>query len=435
MAVTSTNNLRQGMKNNDDVRQLQTLLNQNGANLAIDGNFGPATLAAVKTYQKNNNLKVDGIVGTNTWGALTKNSAATAQTNTQSTAPTSAADKYRYDADNDAVLQAAKQKIADTEAAAPVYAGTYDKQMQDMYDRVMNQKEFSYDLNGDALWQQYKDQYTTQGKLAMMDTMGQAAALNGGYGSSYAQNVGQQAYQGYLQQLNDRVPELYQLALDKYNNDYALLKDRFSTTAQMQADEYGKYQDALGQHNIDLDRARSDYDTAYDRGYNSWLTGEQLRRDDENTAYAKQQDAYNNLANLISTSGYSPSQDELAAAGMSATQAAAYAKYYKDQKKKTTTTKTKTTKTATGLTVEQFSDLQSKLDGWAEAGEDRLNAELNYYVSHYGLDAKYAEEIFLQYFPTKEDKSADTTITKDSNGFFNTNNPDDLKNYYLKALK
>ena len=243
---------------------------------------------------------------------------------------------YQYDADNDAVLQAAKQKIADTEAAAPVYAGTYDKQMQDMYDRVMNQKEFSYDLNGDALWQQYKDQYTTQGKLAMMDTMGQAAALNGGYGSSYAQNVGQQAYQGYLQQLNDRVPELYQLALDKYNNDYALLKDRFSTTAQMQADEYGKYQDALGQHNIDLDRVRSDYDTAYDRGYNSWLTGEQLRRDDENTAYSKQQDDYNKLASLISSTGYMPTQAEMEAAGMSAEQAQAYLKGYNDSKKTST---------------------------------------------------------------------------------------------------
>jgi hypothetical protein len=32
--------------------------------------------------------------------------------------------------------------------------------------------------------------------MAMMDTMGKAAGLTGGYGSPYAQQVGQQAYQG-----------------------------------------------------------------------------------------------------------------------------------------------------------------------------------------------------------------------------------------------
>ena len=84
---------------------------------------------------------------------------------------------------------------------------------------IENREKFSYDVNGDALYQQYKDQYTTQGKLAMMDTMGQAAAMTGGYGNSYAQSVGQQAYQGYLQQLTDKIPELYQLALNKYNSE------------------------------------------------------------------------------------------------------------------------------------------------------------------------------------------------------------------------
>ena len=115
---------------------------------------------------------------------------------------------YQYDAENDKVYQEAKKTVADIEAQKPTYEGTYDEQVKAMYDQVMNRKPFTYDLNGDALWQQYKDQYTNQGKLAMMDTMGQAAALTGGYGSSYAQNAGQQAYQGYLQQLNDRVPEL-----------------------------------------------------------------------------------------------------------------------------------------------------------------------------------------------------------------------------------
>lgn len=74
---------------------------------------------------------------------------------------------------------------------------------------------FTYDFNGDALYQQYKDKYIEQGKLAMADTMGQAAAMTGGYGNSYAASVGNQAYQAYLGQLNDIIPELYQLAYNK----------------------------------------------------------------------------------------------------------------------------------------------------------------------------------------------------------------------------
>ncbi|HEV2373076.1 MAG TPA: peptidoglycan-binding protein [Streptosporangiaceae bacterium] len=53
------------------VTELQELLNEHGANLAVDGDFGPATLAAVKTYQADHGLSVDGIVGPQTKASLT----------------------------------------------------------------------------------------------------------------------------------------------------------------------------------------------------------------------------------------------------------------------------------------------------------------------------------------------------------------------------
>lgn len=90
-----------------------------------------------------------------------------------------------------------------------------------------------------------KDQHTTQGKLAMMDTMGQAAALTGGYGSSYGQAVGQQAYQRNLQALMDKAPELYQLALNQHNAEGDELYKQASLAAGMEERDYGRYRDQV----------------------------------------------------------------------------------------------------------------------------------------------------------------------------------------------
>jgi len=55
------------------VQTLQARLNVWGATLTVDGDFGPATLAAVKAFQTEQNLTVDGIVGPQTWAALDNN--------------------------------------------------------------------------------------------------------------------------------------------------------------------------------------------------------------------------------------------------------------------------------------------------------------------------------------------------------------------------
>ena len=98
----------------------------------------------------------------------------------------------------------------------------------------LNRPDFQYDANGDALYRHYKDQYTQLGKTAMQDTMGQAAALTGGYGSSYAQNVGQQAYQSYLSKADDVIPELYQLAYDRYRDKGDRLYKAYQSWSQLE---------------------------------------------------------------------------------------------------------------------------------------------------------------------------------------------------------
>jgi GH25 family lysozyme M1 (1,4-beta-N-acetylmuramidase) len=52
------------------VRALQALLNEHGGQLAVDGEFGPATYLNVHNYQTAKGLTVDGIVGPQTWESL-----------------------------------------------------------------------------------------------------------------------------------------------------------------------------------------------------------------------------------------------------------------------------------------------------------------------------------------------------------------------------
>lgn len=146
--------------------------------------------------------------------------------------------------------------------------GTYGKGMEEALQKVLNRGKFQYDLNGDALYQQYKDRYIQQGKQAMQDTMGQAAALTGGYGSSYAQQVGQQTYQGYLQGLNDKVPELYQLALDRYNQEGTDLLNQYGLLADQYDKEYSRYRDSVGDWQTDRGYLadRLDNERTYDYG-------------------------------------------------------------------------------------------------------------------------------------------------------------------------
>lgn len=52
------------------VETLQKLLNIRGSKLKIDGTFGASTTRAVKNFQTQYKLKVDGIVGYQTWENL-----------------------------------------------------------------------------------------------------------------------------------------------------------------------------------------------------------------------------------------------------------------------------------------------------------------------------------------------------------------------------
>ena len=175
------------------------------------------------------------------------------------------------------------------------YNSQWSGQLTDMLGQIQNRPEFKYDINSDALWNQYKDQYTQLGQQAMMDTMGQAAALTGGYGNSYAQSVGQQAYQNYLQGLTDKAPELYQLALNKYQMDSADLMNKYGLLASAEDQEYGRYMDAVNQYYAQMDRLQNRYDTERNWDYAQYVDDRDFGYgqyiDDRNYQYQTERDA------------------------------------------------------------------------------------------------------------------------------------------------
>jgi hypothetical protein len=350
MATYTT--LRRGSKG-DEVKKLQTSLLNAGYDVGssgADGIYGKNTAAAVKAYQKANGLSVDGIAGNQTLGKLYGSSTTAAPSNT-TTEPKDTSFKYedfQHTAPQDSdIVKQAEAAIQQHMTANKQSAWT--DTLNDTINKILNKEEFSYDLNGDALYQQYKDQYTTQGQMAMMDTMGQAQAMTGGYGNSYAQSVGQQAYQGHLQKLNDKVPELYQLALNQYNQEKEDLYSQASVLSaleQKDKDNYYKELDFLtGERDAAYDKEAAERDFAA----GLWADKQKYNYDISESTKA---DA-NTLAMSMLGMGLMPSDDKLASAGISSTDAQAIAKQVKSDKKAASKT-TSSPKTLTDAQEKTF---------------------------------------------------------------------------------
>jgi hypothetical protein len=171
----------------------------------------------------------------------------------------------RQYADSDSAKKWREQMEAQMAAKPADYQSQYRPQIDHTIDSILHRKEFQYDVNGDALWNQYKDRSVNLGQQAMMDTMGQAAQLTGGYGNSYAQMAGQQAYQGYLQGLTDKIPELAQTALDRYNQQGQDLYQKYGLLSSEDQNAYNQWLTNYNQYLTERDWLSNQYNT--ERGF------------------------------------------------------------------------------------------------------------------------------------------------------------------------
>jgi hypothetical protein len=190
-----------------DVAKWQEFLKNKGYLVDASGVFDDLTQAATENYQSSLGVDSTGIVDNDLWGK------------------------------------------AGFELAPSVTGFNFSKSedKNDLYESIKSHytTPFSFNINNDALYEQLKGQYIRQADLAAENVMGQAAALTGGYGNSYATTAASQAYQNYLGGLNDVSLDLYQAALDRYTQKGDNLLNHYSVLKDIEADEYSRYTDEL----------------------------------------------------------------------------------------------------------------------------------------------------------------------------------------------
>lgn len=178
-----------------------------------------------------------------------------------------------YDPASDKAYQQALSALQGAYGNTPTYTPTYDAQINDIYNQIMNRGKFKYSLSSDPLYQEAREQYVGQGQMAMMNTMGQAAALTGGYGSSYSQAVGQQQYNAYLQSLSELVPEYYDRAFNQWQAEGSDLYNQYGLVKDLSDTEYSKYRDQMSDYWNNVDYLAKQENNAYNRGSdNYWNT-------------------------------------------------------------------------------------------------------------------------------------------------------------------
>lgn len=301
--------LRKGAAGND-VKALQNALSKQGYQVSGSGVYDDQTLEAVKRYQQKTGQTVSGNADDATLRSLYGTPSAKYENGYIPGAHVNSAEQYLK------MLQS--QKPGD-------YSGKYTQQAEALLGQIISRKPFSYDANSDPLYQIYRDRYIMGGQRAMENAMGQAAQLTGGYGNTYAQTVGQQQYQQYMEGLNDKVPELAQQAYTRYQGEGDRLRQSYQLLQSADDTAYGRWADGYNRWNNETQQAQSAYESAYDRDYSRY---NDQRNYDQQQSQSARQYAYQTAMSVIQT-GNVPTDELLRSAGISREDAELMAAYYK----------------------------------------------------------------------------------------------------------
>lgn len=154
------------------------------------------------------------------------------------------------DLNSDGKISAADSRLAlrheqglPDDSSSPSSSGSIAS--EDVLDKIINRTgSFSYDINGDKLYKQYKDMYEKEGQRAAEDVFGLASALTGGYGNSYGLKQSYDVLSEYSKKADMKRDELENKAYDRFNDEtdklislYKLLFDKEYNEKKLSAEK------------------------------------------------------------------------------------------------------------------------------------------------------------------------------------------------------
>lgn len=343
----------------------------------------------------------------------------------------------------------------------------YTDELDSLIKDYKNRGSFEYDPNSDMLYQNYLTAMQNAGQMAMKDTMGQAAALTGGYGSSYSTAAANGAYNNYLQTANDNLVNFYNMAMDKYKLDqdkdlqaieltklqddtsYGRLKDAYSANANraesIYAKDYQTYADSINQANKAAAMMQNDYWTGEEMAQNVELANAtnqlnydklnenalQYAQDETNAEKWREYQSLMDAAQMENDEKWKQWEAEFKTSEAQRDQDNLDRSY--------NASKSSSTSSSEAMTGKQKMDMMDDLNGVASANNmDALFSRLYQYQTAYGFDMDYAESIWnavTKGMSTSYEKVEDKVGKKNDKWRDNNGNLYDYATMYERYLK
>ncbi|MEN6313264.1 MAG: peptidoglycan-binding domain-containing protein [Clostridiaceae bacterium] len=266
----------------DDVKKLQQALTDAGYDTkGTDGIFGANTQAAVKAYQKDKGLTVDGIVGQQTLGSLYKPStkmstaglpadySSSVGTNRDWYNPDSGQTRQQYESGltggtikppatiNPVTAPAVQPPVQDLSglnninlnptATLPEYKSPYETQITEALNKFLSyDPNASIDVTSLPEYAGLKQQYDNAGLSNFNNQIGRLSALTGGRPSTAAVGTATAAQNQYAQDFAGTViPSLINTEMNRRSNIYSDLADQLKTLQNLDTTNYNRNRDTV----------------------------------------------------------------------------------------------------------------------------------------------------------------------------------------------
>lgn len=133
------------------------------------------------------------------------------------------------------------------------FQSKYDNTKDKIVNNLSGRKSFSYNPEDDPLYETYRSLYLKLGRDAYDRAMADNSLRMGGMTNSSAQSAAMQALSKYNSMLSSKIPDLYKLAYEKYNDEGDNMYKLLDTFRNLDSDDYTKYRDKVKDFQNDRD--------------------------------------------------------------------------------------------------------------------------------------------------------------------------------------